>query len=992
MDRKSKRFNAVGQQYHNFLISRIVDIPELQCHLTELVHIPTGAYVMHIGNEDPENLFCLSFQTIPTTSNGVAHILEHTVLCGSKKFPVKDPFFAMQRRSLNTFMNALTGADFTCYPAATQVSKDFYNLLSVYIDAVFHPNLNELSFMQEGHRLEFSTPSDPSTPLEYKGIVFNEMKGALSAPTTRLHEALNEAIFPNLTYGINSGGDPKDIPSLTYQQLLDFHEEFYHPSRCLFFFYGDMPLEGHLDFINDKILNEVTPLPPIPPIPLQPRFSEPRRVVKNYPIADEGEISNQALIAFGWLTCHILEQQELLALNILEIVLMDTDASPLKMALLKSGLCKQASCYTDSEISEVPVIVSLKGCNGENADLLEKLIWETLQTIVDQGIPLTSIENAIHQLEFHRSEITGDHAPFGLSLFMRSALLKQHGGLPEDGLKIHSLFDEVRRSNVQDPSYFGNLIKKHFLNNPHFVRVVLMPDKELAAQEVAEEKAVLTAIQEKLLSAERNALVKKAEELAVFQKRQEENVDAEILPKLTLDDVPHVPRDFPLHQETVGNLTVFSHHCFTNDIVYADLIFDLPDIAEADLCTARLLTTLVTQMGCGHRSYVQNLEFIQANIGGVGASMTFNLQATDSTKFSPSLYLRGKALHRKAPKLFNLLGEMAANIDFNDIPRLKELIQKQYVALQGGLNQNALKYAINLSASGLDIPSKISSHWYGLTYYKEIEKLAKDFDLHAHSLVDNLNRLKISMLGVGKPQMVITCDAAMYDEIKRHEFYGLQHIQTNPYKPWKGMYPLHSVPSQGRIISSPVAFIGKVMKTVSYTHNDAPALSIAAFLLENMSLHTSLREQGGAYGGGASSSPMSANFYFYSYRDPNIVSSLLSFDNAVHHLVSEGIDPQDLEEAKLEMIQGLDMPVSPGSRGDIAYGLLREGKTLAMRQAFRDRVLSLTEDDVIHAVKQHIIAQMSTACVTVFAGKNLLEKENAKLIAQNLPPLLIEKT
>ncbi|MEI8366541.1 MAG: insulinase family protein, partial [Parachlamydiaceae bacterium] len=404
MNRKPTRFDTVGQKYHHFKVSRVIDIPELQCHLVELVHTPSGAHVMYIGNDDPENLFCLSFQTIPTTSNGAAHILEHTVLCGSKNFPVKDPFFAMQRRSLNTFMNALTGSDFTCYPAATQVPKDFYNLLSVYIDAVFHPNLNELSFMQEGHRLEFADPTDHSSLLEYKGIVFNEMKGALSSSSARLHEAVNEALFPGLTYGINSGGDPKDIPSMTYQQLLDFHREFYHPSRCLFFFYGDMPLEGHLDFIEEKILKGISPVLPIPPIPLQTRFTEPRRLVKRYPIADDEEIENQALIAFGWLTCHILEQQELLALNILEIVLMDTDASPLKMALLRSGLCKQASCYMDGEISEVPVVISVKGCRAESADILESLIRETLAGIIETGIPLTSIENAIHQLEFHRSE------------------------------------------------------------------------------------------------------------------------------------------------------------------------------------------------------------------------------------------------------------------------------------------------------------------------------------------------------------------------------------------------------------------------------------------------------------------------------------------------------------------------------------------------------------------------------------------------------------
>lgn len=270
MSSQTHRLRTVGQCYHQFKCTKSIAIPELQCFLHELEHMPSGALIMHIENHDPENLFCLSFQTLPYNSNGVPHILEHTVLCGSEKFPVKDPFFAMNRRSLNTFMNALTGADFTCYPASSQVPKDFYNLLEVYLDAVFHPLLNELSFMQEGHRLEFSDPLNTETPLEMKGIVYNEMKGALASPSARLSEAINETLFPNVTYGYNAGGDPKEIPKLTYEELKNFHKTYYHPSRCLFFFYGNLPLERHLDFIASRTLDYTHKLPPFPLSPSSP--------------------------------------------------------------------------------------------------------------------------------------------------------------------------------------------------------------------------------------------------------------------------------------------------------------------------------------------------------------------------------------------------------------------------------------------------------------------------------------------------------------------------------------------------------------------------------------------------------------------------------------------------------------------------------------------------------------------------------------------------
>lgn len=986
---KSQHLHQVGHIYHQFKLVKLTPIEELQCQLYEIVHIPTGAHVMHIANDDPENMFCLSFQTLPSSSNGVAHILEHTVLCGSKKFPVKDPFFAMQRRSLNTFMNALTGSDFTCYPAATQVQKDFYNLLSVYLDAVFHPNLNELSFLQEGHRLEFAIPKDSASPLEFKGIVYNEMKGVLASSSARLHEAINQALFPDLTYGINSGGDPKCIPDLTYQELRDFHKKYYHPSRCLFFFYGNMPLEEHLDFIAENILNEANQEPPLDHIPKQTRFTEPKRLVQYYPIAAEEDLKDKTLIAFAWLTLNILEQHDLLALTIVEIILMDTDASPLKKAFLRSKLCTQASCYLETDITEAPLVITLKGCNGKDADELEKIMRDTLEDVIRKGISLESIENAMHQLEFHRSEIVGDHAPFGLSLFMRSGLLKQHGGNPEDGLKIHSLFEEVRRRNLEDPHYFTNLIKRYMLDNPHFVRIVLEPSRELNAQELAEENKKLEKIYASLNEEQMKKIVDKAIELEEFQKKQEEETH-EILPQVTLNDVPKFAREFPLQREKIGKLEVFQHSCFTNEIVYADLVFDLPEIKEEDLSYVRLFSLILTQIGCGGRNYSDNLDYIQANTGGIGASLTFNLQASDHNQFHPSFYLRGKALYRKANKLFPLLHDFVSSPVFTDVPRLKEVILKHYTTLQNALNQNGLKYAINLSASGLDIPSRIAEDWYGLHYYWKIKELAQNFDAQANAFVEKMQFLQSQLLCLENPHLVLTCDAEKYDEIKRHGFYGLQDIETKPLKPWTGNYPVKEIHSQGRIISSQVAFTGKVLKTVSYTHPDSPALSIAAFLIDNLTLHKLLREKGGAYGGGAVNNAMSGNFYFYAYRDPNIASSIDAFDEAVKRILKKKFSNSDLEEAKLEMIQSMDSPVSPGSRGDLAYGWLREGKTTEVRQAFRNRILSLTREDVVQAVRDELVPNLEKATTIVFAGKELLEKENGKLLAQGKNELPLE--
>jgi Zn-dependent M16 (insulinase) family peptidase len=991
MTLKPSKLYAVGQTYHDFKVTKAIEIPELHCFLRELVHVPTGAQVMHISNEDPENLFCLSFQTIPDSSNGVAHILEHTVLCGSKKYPVKDPFFAMTRRSLNTFMNALTGSDFTCYPAATQVSKDFYNILEVYLDAVFHPNLNRLSFLQEGHRLEFTIPNDPDSTLEFKGVVFNEMKGSMASPNSRMAEAMNKLLFPNITYGFNSGGDPLEIPKLSYEELCAFHLKYYQPSHCLFFFYGNMPLEGHLDFISKHALDDAKKIEPLSAIPPQPRYLKPQQQLMQYPVAADESSEDKSFVAFGWLTCNILEQETALALNVLELILMDNDASPLKLAFLRSGLCKQASIYSDFEVSEVPIIIILGGCNSDDAEKLEAVLRNTLKEVIKNGIPLEMVENVMHQLEFHRSEIGGNHSPFGLSLFMRSALLKQHNGDSESGLTIHAHFDQLHKRNLEDPTYLTGLLQKYFLDNTHFVRMTMQPDKDLAAKEIAEEKEILQKIRSKLSTGEIKEIVKKSVELAEFQKQQEEEADFDVLPKISLEDVPKGSKRYPLQQEKLGNLEVFHHNAFTNKIVYADLVFDLPSITREEIPLLRLLSVLMTQMGSGNRNYADTLEYIQANTGGIGAYPTLYHQASNHSQYAPSFGIRGKALYRKASKLFSLLIDVATSVDLKDLERLKEIVLKHYTSLQTATISNSMKYAVGLASSALESASAISNHWYGLCYFIAIKEIANDIDNQLEPLSQKLQSLQKRLKGINNPHLVITCDSEMYNELKGHKFYGLQDIGTKTYTPWKGEMSTMDIVSQGRVISSPVAFTGHVFPTFSYTHPDAPALALASSLFDNLVLHPLVREQGGAYGSGAVSNPMSGNFYFYAYRDPNISSTLEAFSKAANAIaIDEDFTDLDLEESKLEIIQSLDSPVAPGSRGEVAYTWMREGREPEVRQAFRNRLLELKREDIIKAIKQHILPKIDAGITVVFAGKELLDKENATREALGLKPFAIE--
>lgn len=979
-----------GERYRGFVVTKSIVIPELQCHLTELKHEQSGALVVHIANDDTENLFNLSFRTLPDSSNGVAHILEHTVLCGSKKYPVKDPFFAMNRRSLNTFMNALTGADFTCYPAASQVEQDFYNLLEVYLDAVFHPNLQEESFSQEGCRLEFADPLDPKSPLQFKGVVYNEMKGSLSSPMTRLIEALNTALFPHSPYGYNSGGDPADIPNLTYEELVSFHRNYYHPSRCLFFFYGNLPLKKHLDFLLQHLLKGAHKLPELPPIPKVQRLMKPCYKEVFYPISAEEQAEDKALIAFAWLTCPILDQMTLLSLSVLDIVMMDTDASMLKIELLKSGLCKQASSIMDGDVAEIPYGFILKGCKASDADALENVIFSTLKKIVQTGIPLNLIDSALHQLELYRSEITGDSSPFGLSLFSRSALLRQHGGQSEDGLMIHSIFDELKQKFHDNPRYFNELIVRYFLTNNHYVRLVMKPNTELATQEHTLEAERLETISKGLSQVDIDKIIARSKKLAEIQE-DDDPVKLEILPKISLEDVPKQARQLALHEFDIDDVKVFHHNTFTNKIVYADLIFPVAEILEEDLWLVRLFSILLPQLGSGFRSYQENLEYMQANTGGVGAFAILNHQAQNGTQFIPSFHLRGKAMYHKADKLFSLLFDMATAPNFTDVKRLKELIHKHYTNLQSSFVHNALKYAMNLSASCLNVTGKINNSWYGIEYLQKIKKLATNFDNQSDWLIAKLESMRKLLLCNRGAQIVLSCEQAEVTKYLENGFYGLVDLPQNAFSPWKGNYGLDLQQSQGRLIASQVAFTTKTCKTISYSHPDAAALSLSTFLFDNLTLHKRVREQGGAYGAGSIANIMSGTFAFYAYRDPNIFSTLQAFGEAIEQVQNYDFDDQDLEEAKLEMIQGLDSPIAPGSRAEVAYSWWREGKTYEMRQAFRDAVLQATPMDVVRTVQQHLAGSFKEAVAVSFAGKELLEKENlqARKFAQS--PLHIEK-
>lgn len=981
---KLKSSYQVGQEVlKNYKITKAKEIPALQSVLYEVEHMPSGAQIMHIANTEKENLFCLNFMTLPTSNNGVPHILEHTVLCGSEKFPVKDPFFYMTRRSLNTFMNALTGSDFTCYPAASQVEKDFYNLLEVYLDAVFHPLLNRLSFLQEGHRLEYKELNNPNSELTYQGIVYNEMKGALSSADSRLWHTVSKHLMKDLPYRFNSGGDPKEIPDLTYEEFLDFHKTYYHPSRCLFFFYGDLPLEKHLTFLENKILCSATKAPKLPPLPKQKRFEKPIHISASYPTTEE-DLSHKTLIAFSWLTAEVQNQDDVLALQLLDSILMDTDASPLKREILRSELCRTCDAFIDIEMSEVPFGIICRGTEEKHAKELEKIVFNKLEAIAKEGIDQKLIDSSLHQLEFSRLEISGDYGPFGLNLFFRAGLSQMHGCPAENGLVVQELFDRLLEQ-LKNPNYLTDILKKYLLDNKHFLTLVMTPDPQLGEEEAKQEREALKKIEESLSQKEKETIVKESQELLEFQKAQKlEKI--ETLPKIHIEDVPKKNTEYPLRVINLDNLDVFHHECFTNHIVYVDIVMDLPKLTQEELHYTRLFAYLATEVGVKDLSYIEQQKRIHFETGGVGFSCATHNTFSSPDEMKPALHLKGKALSRKTDALFALLKDLMTSIRFDEKERIKEVIYQLYTHMQNRLSKNSMSYAIDLALSSNSDTTKLHHLWHGIPYYKFIEDITKNIETKLDNVIEYMKSLQDKLLHNHNLNLILSCDENDFEKIKKHNFYNLQDLEKKPYEPWLFNYTIEKYTSHARIIPSPVAFTCQGFKTIYAPHEDIAALSIASCIFDHKTLHKKIREAGGAYGAGSFFNMISGNFYMYSYRDPNLKSTLKAFEEAIQHTAEGIFDDNDLEEAKLTIIQSLDSPVSPGSRASVAFSQRRENRTPSFRQKLRDQILTTCAEDVKKAVKKHLSNFSQEAQIITFSGKDLITRENEKL--DNKLPIL----
>ncbi|PXF33233.1 peptidase M16 [Pokkaliibacter plantistimulans] len=954
-----------------FRLIRQTPIASLGIEVAEFEHLQTGSMHYHIASDNEENVFMVAFRTMPMDSTGVAHILEHTALCGSERYPVRDPFFMMTRRSLNTFMNAFTSSDWTAYPFASQNKKDFNNLLDVYLDAAFFSRLDPLDFAQEGHRLEFAEAENPESALEYKGVVFNEMKGAMSSPVSTLWQTLTKYLFPTATYHYNSGGEPACIPDLSYEELLAFYKRHYHPTNAVFMTFGNIDPYEHQEKMHEQALKRFDRLDDKLEVKDEKRYFAPIIVEEAY-ACNEDDLHNQTHLVMGWLLGSSINLYDSLKANLLSKVLLDHSASPLRHALETCGLGQSPSplCGLEDSNREISFMCGLEGSNPEQAAAFEQLVLDTLQKLADQGVDQDQVDAALHQLELSQREIGGDGYPYGLQLGLGLLSSAIHRGDPIALLDLDPVLERLRE-DVKDSQFIPGLINKLLLNNPHRVRLTLRPDAKLAERREQAEKDTLAEIKAGLTDEQKAKLVAQAKAL---QERQDQIDDADILPKVTLQDVPADMKEVVgiAHQQPVR---VTSYDRGTNGIVYQQVVLPLPELNQEQLSLLPYYVGSVAELGVGQKDYME-MQARQAQVSG-GLSVYTSLRAniSDPSQLGAYLVISGKALARNHQALDELMLDTFQHVRFDEHQRIRELIAQRSSRKRQSVTGSGHSLAMLASAAVFSPGARlahVNSGLEGIRFIQQLDKKLAD-EGQMQELTGTFAALHQRFAEQAR-QVVLVAEGERLEECIARlspRWYVAGDIQSGHWQP-----QLADVARlQAWKVNTQVNFCAKAYPTVHSGHADAPILTVLGEYLRNGFLHRVIREQGGAYGGGAGHDAGNGVFRFYSYRDPRNLATLADFDRAIDWVLSSPIDQAKLEEAVLGVVSSLDKPGSPAGEAIQTFHNLLHGRTQEQRKLFRQRVLETTAADLRRVTETYLqIDKASAAVVTHEQGQKQLQE------------------
>ena len=935
-----------------------------------LRHKKTGARVMLIENDDENKVFNIAFRTPPKNSTGVAHILEHSVLCGSKEFPLKDPFVELVKGSLNTFLNAMTYPDKTCYPVASCNDQDFQNLMHVYLDAVFYPNIyqKEEIFRQEGWSYQLEKPEGP---LKYNGVVYNEMKGAFSSPDEVLEREIMNSLFPDTPYGCESGGDPDHIPELSYEEFLEFHKTYYHPSNSYIYLYGNMDMAEKLEFLDEHYLSAFEKLEIDSSIPMQPAFEKRRDLTMEYPISESENSEGNSYLAYSTVVGEAADTLTAVAFEVLDYALLSAPGAPLKQALLDAGIGMDVYGSYDDGIRQPYFDVIAKGTDPDKKDRFLEIIQSTLTNIVKNGVNKKTLQAGINYMEFRYREADFSSWPkglmYGLDIF-GSWLYSDEKAFSH--VQILPVFEKLK--SLLNQGYFEELIQKYLLDNPHGSVITLVPSKGLAARR---EQALAEKLQKQLegmTEEERNGLVEKTKSLVAYQESEEEPGSEKCIPMLKREDIKKEAAGFTNQELDVDGSLFLYHEVPTNGIAYLDLMFDLKKLSPEKVPYVGLLKSVLGYVDTEHYSYGELSDEINAQTGGIASGVEIFDRVDSIDEYKAAFSVTGKAMYSNIDVLFRMIREILNTSKLSDTKRLYEIIARVKSRAQANLVSAGHCTAVLRGASYSSPMAAFQDAMSGVAYYQFIENLEKEFDSRKEELVHTLKELMVEILRPEYLYVSYTGERETLDEVMGQVKALKMMLHTEPVK--TSSEPMHCVKkNEGFTTSGQVQYVARTGNFRKKGYEYTGALDILKVALSYDYLWMNLRVKGGAYGC-MSGFKRSGESYFVSYRDPHLKRTFEIYEGIPEYVRTFQADEREMTKYIIGTISGKDIPRTPKMQGSISKTAYFCGVSEEMVQKERDQILNAQAED-IHALAPIIEAILSDDALCVVGSETAIEKE-----------------
>ena len=950
-------------------------INSLQADYRLFVDPRTGARHVHLANDDNNNAFMVAFPTRPTDSTGVAHILEHTTLCGSRSYPVRDPFFMMLRRSLNTFMNAFTSSDCTAYPFATQNRKDFDNLLKVYLDSVFFPILDPLDFDQEGWRLDFSEDGDE---LVYKGVVYNEMKGAMSSPVAQLWQHLSAGLFPDTIYANNSGGEPAEITDLHYADLKAFHARHYHPAHAVFMSYGSFSCEDHQSLISEQVLQHFETIPRHKSLSLQSAFSKPAQCRVPYEV-DEQDTTRKTHALWAWALGRTASATDFLEAQFLSALLLDNSASPLRFFLESTDLADAPSelCGVDDSAQQLVFGAGVEGTDEADVERLDEQIREVIAELANTGVDPRVAEGILDSIEMSQRDVGGNSYPYGLQLMSRMLPAFVYNNEPKALLTLDEEIERLRQK-IKDTSYVPNLVRRWLIDNTHHARIVMWPDPEKRKRDQAFEQAKLKTLESELSASAKQALKKR---LKALENRQQRDEDASVLPKVSLADVP-LELPSVVGRSVLKQGTEFSfYERPTNGLFYANLIFDLDVLTAEELELLPLFTEFLLELGSGTDTFA-TVQQRRAQLGHFSAYSSARNLTKDIDTVSGRLVLTGKCLARKSAQVLNEMATILPGVRLDEFARIKDLIVQERTDAEASVVERGHLIAMIGAATGLTPSATLDDWWQGPESILKTQALEREIIESGEfsTLATSFTSIRDKLFGQ-TCRVLFVGEAAVLEEVSRVAEDLQFHDPVAKHNPAVGA--LHKMPvtnlASAWTTASQINFCARAHRAASPGDDAVAGLMVLSKYLQDGYLHPAIRETGGAYGSGAQYDAESSTFRFFSYRDPRLGETFTDFERSLDWL-AENRQADRLEESILGVIRQLDKPKSPAGAAISAYYDELDGVGFNYQKILREKVLGTTYQDVLRVAEQFLRGQAALSAVSDRSNQAELEKLGLKAI------------